>query len=318
DGTPTTDGVIQGSAGANLKIVTGDHVYTQSGGFTITVDITNGMSRITEIHSEAFIGNADQLFLAQLFNQLVGHAPATGDPFAANSIRALDTSTTLEQLRNNRFQIANNLINSQDALVKDVRKADIDVLGRDPAADVNGQVVVIDPGMNAWVHFLAQSGDEFQMRALLMGSQEFLQDAVSEFNNPDAVDDFIRRVYEKGLGRNPPPGANAGETAGWRAVVQGGMSRSLVALLILESPEGRMNALNKLVFEPFLGRDMGQTEFNLFWTTQSIKSAKVIALSSDEFFGKLTAPSSPLTAFSPKSGDTMTPQVTALTPSIAP
>jgi autotransporter-associated beta strand protein len=357
------DLMILGNPGDTLKTIVGRHTYAP-GAFKFTIAITNldsqldpnvgsltppppsgkcvngpmaspstptGYTGVATITGTALTGTTSQRFLGQtLINALnLFHDPAVIQAitqnhtlgFDAQSVRAQDTAPNLQQVQQG---IVNQIANSQDAMVSQVRQVYLDLLARDPATnDLNAipignpslnptGLVVRDLGMNTWVQFLSQTGDEFQLRALIMNSVEYLNLNPCKFTG-DMFDVFLKNVYVDGLGRSSSQflGPNApntpAEMVGWKNLLLAGVPRSIVALNILLSPEGRKFAINKL-YKLYLNRPLSDVEFNRFWTNTSIRAARMVILGSPEFLHTLTQPPSP-TAYLPQGTTQLTATV---------
>ena len=84
-------------------------------------------------------------------------------------------------------------------------------------------------GEDYWVNVLGQGVSEFQLLALLVGSQEY-------YNNHGGDDaGFIRGLYQDVLRRSTPPGPD--EIGYWHSLMVNGTSRSSVAFGFINSPE---------------------------------------------------------------------------------
>jgi uncharacterized delta-60 repeat protein len=83
-------------------------------------------------------------------------------------------------------------------------------------------------GLSGWQKFLASGGTIDQMRAMILGSAEYYQDA------GNSNDGFVTAIYRDLLGRV----ADAGGRQGWDQALMNGTSPTTVAMNILRSAEG--------------------------------------------------------------------------------
>jgi hypothetical protein len=151
-------------------------------------------------------------FLVQAFLDLLGRA---GNPKTVAHLGVL-----LDQGAS-RTQIALAIISSPPYVFKEVNDAYVRLLGR-PA----------EPrGLNAGVRFLQQGGTLEQLKAILLGSQEYFV-----HHGGGTINGFLNAVFPAVLQRPLDP-QNARILGGLLA--RGHLSRRDVALLLLTSPEAR-------------------------------------------------------------------------------
>ncbi len=104
-----------------------------------------------------------------------------------------------------------------------------------------------DPGGEAyWVNVLGQGVSEFQLLALIVGSDEYYRN----HGGDDAG--FIRGLYHDVLQRPDPPGPS--EIAYWHGVLESGRSRASVAEGFINSPEFIGVGVDEM-YRDFLRRD---------------------------------------------------------------
>jgi autotransporter-associated beta strand protein len=273
----------------SLKFVLGTHTYSAAGAYTVTVTLRNGSGDVGVVQSTVIAGSSNEVFVDKVFKDIVGRAPERNNAFLAQSVRALGSSNPDQQLSSPamRSQITVSLLNSQEALTKEVNDIYNQLLHRD--------VDVV--GLSTWLHFLSAGGQEDQLRAEIMASQEYFQNAVqsqltlaAQANHglSSAEEGFVRQVYMDALGRTGF--FSDGGVGYWVGQLQAGVSRSAVAESILHSAEGLARAVNSLYLH-FLRRSADPTGSQMmvaFLTAgHTFRDAESVILSSSEFLASL-------------------------------
>jgi Domain of unknown function (DUF4214)/IPT/TIG domain len=217
-------GTIMSAAGGGF-MVTGSHAYQSSGSFTVTATVNSQSNTSTSITLQANIGSADQLFVRQLYHDLLARVADAGG-------LAL-WSGQLDQAAESRQQVATALVGSQEYLTDEIQNLYQTILGR-PA----------DPkGLQTWVNFLSQGGTAQQVEVQLLSSAEFF-DRVGGTNAA-----FLAASYEDVLQRQVD--ANGASVFG--QALANGMSRATVAQQLLESQESDTDIIGAL-YQQFLHR----------------------------------------------------------------
>ncbi len=154
--------------------------------------------------------STESAFLGQLYQDELGRAINASEEAGWSSFLAQGTT---------RAMVAESVVNSTEAETYLVQGLYQQLLGR-PA----------DPtGLAGWVGVLAQGGTVEQVKAGIMGTDEFLA------HNGGTDTGFLQGVYQAALGRS----ASAAELAGWQQQLAAGTSRTSVALQILTTTEAR-------------------------------------------------------------------------------
>jgi hypothetical protein len=184
----------------------------------ITVTVTdNGGAEVFSVQDTAvdppFPGTANQLFVAQLYQDLLGR-PADDAGLAVWS-GLLDQGVS-------RSQVAHALATSPEYRADEVEGLYRQYLHREADAS----------GLADFSQLLANGGTVEQAAALLAGSSEYYQD---RGGGTDAG--FLAALYQDGLGR----AVDGPGQAAWQGVLAGGWTRSQVAAVLLASPEYRQH-----------------------------------------------------------------------------
>ena len=268
---------MDSSGSSSTFQIRGTHTYQINTGGVETIRVT--VSDVTDPHakqvnSPALLGSPSQQLLAQALKSVFPSSSPTFSTtitgkFGGAAGNAADAAT-----------IARTIVSDQLFVEQRVRDIYKEYLGRDPGHDtvqtINGVdtpvIVFDDAGAIGWIHFLAQVGNETQMRALIIGSDEYFNRAQSIMlpggQTGDAAEKFITSLYHDVLGGvvvdttktglivAPGTGAlknvdlvtsgraldlNADKVAknSWAQLIRSGQaSRTNVALMILQSNEG--------------------------------------------------------------------------------
>lgn len=259
--------------------VSGTNTYSIPVNFTIDVDVAdfgggpglNGSQPTLSINNTAHVsaGNQNHRFVAQLYLDLLGRVvDSSGLQFWGGVIDAGIMSRT---------QVVQGIESSQEYRIVQVNSAYQQILGRQA-----------DPtGLNSFVQFLQSGATVEQLKALLAGSQEFL-------NNAQAMDTtsglttanqkFVDFLFQKVLTRT----ADSGGLTGFTNALTGGTSPMTVASVIINSQEAQ-SLLVKGFYQQLLKRQADTAGLNNF--TQALltgaRDEAVIAslASSGEYFG---------------------------------
>jgi autotransporter-associated beta strand protein len=136
-------------------------------------------------------------------------------------------------------------------------------------------------GLNSFTAFLGAGGTVEQVKAAILGSPEYLQNRGGGTN-----DGFLAALYQDVLGRRIDPTGQADLTF----LLANNTSRSDVAAIVLNSPEGEQNLVRNF-YQRFLRRGADATGLNNFVRElQSGTSDQQImaqVLGSDEFFSQV-------------------------------
>jgi len=213
DGQPSAGTVVANSSSSFT--VTGSHAYAASGQFTVKVTIRSNVATSTSTNAQASVGTADQLFVIQLYNDLLSRVADPAGLAAWSGQLDLGNAT--------RQQVASALVGSQEYRADEIESLYQTILGR--TADV--------PGLQNWLTFLAQGGTATQVEAQLLGSSEFFTDG----GGTNAT--FLSALYEHTLHRPiDPTGASVlGQE------LASGVSRLTVAQQVLGSQEAVTNVV---------------------------------------------------------------------------
>jgi hypothetical protein len=133
----------------------------------------------------------------------------------------------------NPLVVGSKIANSLEAYTDDVTNDYEAYLGRQPAPSE----------VNLWVKYLNSGKTTDQLKASILGSQEFFNDAGGTNQG------FLQTVYTDVLGREIDPSG----AASWGAALARGVSRTTVALDIATSQEQATNEVTRN-YEVILGR----------------------------------------------------------------
>jgi virginiamycin B lyase len=177
----------------------------------------------------------------------------------------------LDQGTATRTQVAQAIENSQEYQTLEVSNLYQSVLRR--AADPSG--------LNTWVNYLAQGGTAEQLRALLLGSDEYF----SRFGG-GSNSGYLAALYQDALQRS----LDATGAAGWGGALDAGATPTDVAAAVLESLESDTNEAESL-YQQFLHRAADPTGLQAFVNAlqQGTTHEALIAfmIGSDEYFAGL-------------------------------
>jgi hypothetical protein len=200
------------------------------GSYTITETISDGHGNTIVVHLIA-TGLANTSVAGLATEIFCGQTQVT-----AAQLSTLKLGTGI--LNQNNLAIVENIYQEQLCLEHTVNRLYQEVLGRSVATfDANGQITsVLDAGgLTTWTQYLAQVGNEEQLRVILLSSTEFF---VNEGGNTTAG--FLRALYEKTLGRE----LDAGGLAFWSSFLAT-QSRFTVVADISFSTEGLAAQLDR-------------------------------------------------------------------------
>jgi Domain of unknown function (DUF4214)/RTX calcium-binding nonapeptide repeat (4 copies) len=266
-GTVLVDGLspavnITGSDGVT------DHLTVNTLGGNDTVDSTGlpaGLIGLTVNLGDGQPAAADATtrFVDRLYQDLLGrHAEPAGLAFWKGQ---------LDQGLLTRAQVAAGIEASTEYLTDVVQQAYQRFLrrGAEPA------------GLNVWVAFLQQGHTLEQMQAGVLGSPEYFQVRGGGTNAG-----FLAALYQDALGR----GLDASGQAAFGAALANGATPGQVAAVVLNSPEGRQDAVQGF-YRQLLGRPADAAGLNGFVNAlqQGATDQQVLAAidGSDEFFANL-------------------------------
>jgi hypothetical protein len=202
----------------------------------------------------------DQLFVIRVYRDLLQRAPdSSGLAFFTG---------VLDQGAATRTQVAQAIENSQEYQTLEVSNLYQSVLRR--AADPSG--------LNTWVHYLAQGGTAEQLRALLLGSDEYFSRFGVSSNSG-----YLTALYQDVLQRS----LDATGAAGWGGALDAEATRTDVAAAVLESLESDTNEAEGM-YQQYLHRAADPTGLQAFVNAlqQGTTNEALIALmiGSDEYF----------------------------------
>jgi hypothetical protein len=227
-------GAISGLSGGGFA-VTGNHAYAASGQFTVRTLIHSQAGTSTTVTAPASVGSADQLFVIQLYGDLLGRA--------TDASGLAVWSGQLDQALATRQQVAAALVGSQEFRTNEVQTLYLSILGR-----------AVDPsGLQNWVTFLGQGGTAVQVEAQLLGSAEFFNK--SGGNNAT----FLAALFMDVLHRQIDPGG----ASALGQELAGGVARLTVAQQVLASQEACTSAVQGL-YQQFLHRSADSAGLQAF------------------------------------------------------
>jgi cyclophilin family peptidyl-prolyl cis-trans isomerase len=231
-------------------------VYAGDGNFTMSTSI----ALMLTVSAAPIASN--QSYVTQLYQDLLGRAP---DPQGLNSF-----TTALDQNTFNRTQITTAVLTSNEGRTHEVENLYQTYLNRQA-----------DPtGLDLSTRFLQAGGTLQEVRAVIVGSNEYFQNRAQSNNNS-----FLTDVYHDALGR----GVDAvGQSLGGQALAAG-MDRTKVARVVLNSPEGEQFQV-QAYYASLLRRtadSVGMTASTAALASGMSEERIVIAIAaSDEYFNR--------------------------------
>jgi hypothetical protein len=213
-------GTVGATSGGGFT-VTGTHAYAQPGRYTVKITLAGPSAASTAVSAQASVGTADQLFVGQLYHDLLARA--------ADPAGLAGWSGELDQAAATRQQVAAALVGSQEFETEEVQNLYQSILGR-PA----------DPmGLASWVAFLSRGGTYLQVETQLLASTEFFNKA----GGSNAT--FLAALFEVALHRQ----IDAGGASTFGQALVNGTSRLTVAQRVLGSPEFDMDVVRGLYLQ---------------------------------------------------------------------
>jgi CSLREA domain-containing protein len=211
--------------------VSGSHSYAALGTPKVTTTIQFQGGAQTTVSTNATIGSLDELFVSQLYEDLLDRAADLGS--------LVSWSNNLDQGFLTRIQVASAIIASVEYRTDETTNAYETILGRQPDSG----------GLEGALAFLANGGTFVQLEANLYGSAEFFQ------KNGNTVTGFLAALYQDALGRAIDPASEQQ----WTQALANGATASSVAANVLVSVEAETNFVAG-VFMKFLHRAPSATE----------------------------------------------------------
>lgn len=241
------------------------HTYTRAGSFPITVTLTDSLGRTSTATATQLVRFTDPVarFLDQVYHDLLGRAV---DP---NGLAFF--SNLLEQGKATYNQVVQMILASPEYRQTVVRNLYQDLLDRAP-----------DPaGLEYFTNLLAQGKTLDQIRAIILGSDEFFTRV-----GGGTTDGFLAALYNEVLGR----AIDSVGAAFWSAGLDSGLTREAVATAILSSPEEARRTVDGW-YDTYLGRDADAGGLSAFTTAllDGIAEADLLAmiLGSEEYRNRL-------------------------------
>jgi cyclophilin family peptidyl-prolyl cis-trans isomerase len=270
DGTTSAGNITSPTNG--MFNVLGTHTYSTAGTFTANVTITDintagdvaagtstAMSAVTV---QQAVATTNQSYVTHLYQNLLGRAP---DPQGLNSF-----STALDQKTLSRTQVATAILTSNESRTHEIENLYQTLLHRQA-----------DPtGLNLSLSFLKSGGTLEQVRAVIVGSNEYFQSRSGSSNTS-----FLTNLYQDALGRAIDP---VGQSLAGQALTAG-MDRSKVAAVVFTSREGEQ-FLVQSYYSELLNRtadSVGMTDSTATLADGLSEEKIIIAISaSDEYFNR--------------------------------
>ena len=226
--------------------------------------------RLEELEARTLMNATNEQYVLRLYDDLL-ERPA--DPSGLQSWNALlDRGAS-------RIQVAEGFLGSAEHQTQQIGNLYESLLKRAP-----------DPlGLSGSLQFLQTGGRSDQLEALILGSPEYFSDTGASANS------FLVSLYHEILGRPIDPSGLASFTN----ALQSGVTRTQVALTIVDSPEARGIQVNGL-YVRFLDRDADSSGLQAFLNAlgqgappETIEAAIV---GSSEYFNDFVAtPAPPVT-----------------------
>jgi hypothetical protein len=270
----STNGIITANSKGGFDVA-GTHTYAFPGVFPINVDIAdfgggpgiNGSIPTLSVNNTAYVGNDNQRFLIQVYNDLLRR---TIDPIGLNAFdNQLEAGVS-------RVTVIQEIEHSPEFLGDEVQQLYHHYLGR--AADATG--------LAGFSTFLTSGGTLEQAAAFLVSSPEYFNGKGKGTNTG-----WLAAFFQDALGRAPDSGA----TTTFGGQLNGGTPLGTVANEIFGSPEYQMRTVD-IFFQDFLRRhtDTGGTNLFVPFYAQGVvggfdADARIIAdlLASGEYDTKL-------------------------------
>jgi hypothetical protein len=237
------------------------HAYAVLGTFTVTVTLVIGTGGGQGTRT-VLVGSLHQRFVSQLYTDLLGRL--VSPPELAAWAWLLDHGVP-------RAFIVTDIENSSEHRGRLVQDVYAQFLGRSAQ-----QTEVV-----GWLLFLSGGGTLGQMKALVLGSDEYVVR-----RGGGSMDGFLQAVYGDVLHRT----AASVEIHAWEATRVTANARGTIATAILDSPEADLLQAADL-FPQFLRRPSTpaeRQEFTLAFEDGLItEQAVALVLASDEYLGRL-------------------------------
>jgi hypothetical protein len=259
--------------------VSGTNTYSTPRNFPINVDIADfgggpgpgGSQPTLSVNNTAHVSAGDQnhRFVAQVYLDLLGRTvDPSGLQFWGGGLAAGIMS---------RLQVVQGIENSLEYQVIEVNSAYQQILGRQA-----------DPGgLNGFVQFLQNGGTLEQLKAMLAGSLEFMNDAQTQDTTPGlttANQKFVDFLFQKVLNRT----ADSGGLTGFTGALANGTPPVKVAFMVIVSQEADALLVNGL-YPQFLKRPADSGGLNAFTQAllNGVRDEAIIAglVASNEYFG---------------------------------
>lgn len=280
DGTPDTTAVISNGSTPGSFLVGGTHTYNFAGTYSIKVVVSetdtvhDTGAIVATITSPVVVGNANQLYINQLYQDLLGR-PAEG--FGMSYWNAVLSST------NSRSAVVTGIESSQEYQQHEVENDYRTILGRNA-----------DPvGLQFWEFDLAAGETNQMVQAGMMGTLEY-------FNRVGATTTgLLNGIFQEVLNRAP----TQAESQQWLAQLNVGLNGSNLATALMSSSEGASD-LVQAIYQRLLHQSADSTTVNSFSSQLQTGAADTIvitaATTSDQYFNNATA------ALNPTGNPTMT------------
>jgi hypothetical protein len=244
---------------------TASAVALQADGQIVVAGTNNGdfaVARYVGGLSAPLTGTPNQRFVTQLYLDLL-RRPV--DPSGLTFWSGL-----LDQKLTTRVQVVQAIESSPEYRTDAIEGLYSRLFGR--AVDTSG--------LSTWGDFLARGGTVEQLKALLLGSAEYWAGAGGTSGG------FVNALYRDVLYRNP----DSGGTQTWNQAVGSSVPRSVVAAMVLGSPEADANEVQDL-YHQYLHRaaDAGGFVAALSALQQGMTNEQLLALiaASEEYFSRL-------------------------------
>ena len=204
----------------------------------------------------------DQSYVTQLYQDLLGRSP---DPGGLNTF-----TTALDQNTMTRTQVVTAMLTSDEGRTHEIEDLYQGLLDRQA-----------DPtGLSQSLSFLDSGGTLQQVRAVIVGSDEYFQSRSSSSN-----DNFLSNLYQNALGRAVDP---VGQSLAGQALTAG-MDRSKVAAVVFNSAEGQQ-FLVQSYYTSLLNRtadSVGMADSTAVLAAGGNEEQIIIAIAaSDEYFNR--------------------------------
>ncbi len=216
--------------------VTGTNTFTQAGTFPISVDVADfgggpglagsqPVQSVTNTIQVASAGNANQLYVSQLYLDLLGRTADSG---------GLTTFTNLLAQGASRGAVALAIETSAEYRMVEVGHLYQHYLHRTPDSG----------GLTSFTAFLTAGGTLEQAAAMIVSSPEYFQVRGGGTNSG-----WLAALYQDALGR----AIDSGGATTWGNLLSGGGTLSQVATAILTSPEYRTHIVD-VFYQDYLRR----------------------------------------------------------------